>query len=256
MTDFTFRRHPEKNIDGFTALDGTVGFYAFVKAAMLRTRAREVLDFGAGRGAFWHDDTSLYRRHMHDLRTTGATVTACDVDEVVLTHPCSHSQVVIKPDAPLPFPDATFDVIVSDMTFEHIEAPARVGAELLRVLKPGGYICARTPSRTGYVRLVSGLIPNWLHVAALKRIQPGRKAEDVFPIYYRLNSPAQVRAAFPGCEVYHYYHSAEPAYYFGRKSLYAMLQAFHKLMPAKMATAVCFFIREPAKGDTTWPGMR
>lgn len=243
-SDFTHRRHPEKTIDSFTALDGTVRFYNFVKAAMLKAEAREVLDFGAGRAAFWHDDPSRYRRHIRDLRTTGARVTACDIDPVVMTHPCSDRQVVIEPGRPLPFADAAFDVIVSDMTFEHIETPRAVAAELLRILKPGGYICARTPNRLGYVRLMSSLIPNRLHSIALRRIQPDRKAEDVFPTWYRLNSPAQVRSAFPGCEVAHIYDSAEPAYYFGRPSLYRALQLVHRLLPPALATTLFVIVHK------------
>lgn len=181
MRAFTFRTRHEKNVDGFTALDGTVRLYNFVKAAMLRVGAREVLDLGAGRGGIWHDDASLYRRYLFDLRSTGATVTVCDVDQVVLTHPCSHAQVVISAGQPLPFADGAFDIIVSDMTFEHIEDPAQVAGELLRILRPGGYVCARTPNRFGYVRVMANLIPNRLHVAALRRVQPSRKPEDVFP---------------------------------------------------------------------------
>lgn len=251
MGDFTSRTHSEKNVDGFTALDGTVRFYNFVKAAMLGdSGAREVLDFGAGRGGFWHDDPSAYRRELRDLRSAGATVTACDVDAVVLTHPCSHRQVVISPSEPLPFADGAFDVIVSDMTFEHIEESARIASELLRILKPGGYICARTPNRFGYVRVMASLIPNRLHVAALKRVQPNRKAEDVFPTFYQLNSPSQARRAFAGCDVFHFFDNAEPAYFFSSRSLYAAMLVVHKLMPAFLATGVCFFIRKPASGET------
>jgi hypothetical protein len=74
LRDFTYRTHSEKNVDGFTALDGTVRFYNFVKAAMLAVGAREVFDFGAGRGGFWHDDPSAYRRELRDLRSAGAWV--------------------------------------------------------------------------------------------------------------------------------------------------------------------------------------
>ena len=68
MTDFTHRIHSEKGVDGFTALDGTVKFYGFVHAILLKTGARQVLDFGAGRGAALVDDRSVYRRHLRDLR--------------------------------------------------------------------------------------------------------------------------------------------------------------------------------------------
>ena len=152
MTDFSYQIHLEKTIDNFTAHSGTIRFYSFVKAIMLRNDVKTVLDFGAGRGALHVDCPSIYARHLVDMRTTGAKVTAADLDDAVLSHSASDEQVVLKPNAPLPFEDGAFDLIVSDNTFEHIEDPAAVASELLRVLKPGGYICARTPNTLGYVR--------------------------------------------------------------------------------------------------------
>jgi SAM-dependent methyltransferase len=245
MLDFTFRLHPEKNIDNFTTLDGTLKFYQFVKSIMLGSTSAEVIDFGAGRGAFWYDDPSLYRKQMRDLRMPGAIVTACDVDEVVLTHPCSHKQVVIKPDKPLPFADETFDLLVSDMTFEHIENPSQISQELLRIMKPHGYLCVRTVNRFGYVRVMAELIPSGLHLKVIAGAQGHRKLIDVFPAYSRLNSLGQIRQFFPECEVYHYFDSADPAYYFGSELVYRTLQLWHKLAPSFFATSVCFFIRKP-----------
>ncbi len=244
MTDFTYAAHPEKSIDGFTALDGTVRFYGFVKGIMLRNGVKSVLDFGAGRGAAQRDSSSAFKRQLLDLRTSGAKVTAADVDEVVLTHPSSHEQVVIKPNTPLPFEDGAFDLIVSDNTFEHLEDPDFVAKELLRVLKPGGYICARTPNRLGYVRLLSGLIPNRLHALVLKWIEPDREEEDVFPTFYRLNSPQQAKQVFAGKPVFYYYDSAEPAYYFGNSLLYRAFMVLHRLLPPPFATSVCLFVRQ------------
>ena len=69
--------HPETLIDGFTKLDGTITFYSFVKAAMLQLDAKNILDFGAGKGSFWESNTkkngSLWRRHLQDLRFNGLT---------------------------------------------------------------------------------------------------------------------------------------------------------------------------------------
>ena len=193
---------------------------------------------------------TMILRHIENryLRLEGhTTVTACDVDAVVLSHPCSDAKVVIKPDEPLPFADEIFDVIVSDRTFEHIANPELVSNELLRILKPGGYICARTPNRFGYVRLASGLVPNRLHIWLLRYVQPDRKVEDVFPTHYKLNSPGQIKRWFPECSIYHYYDNAEPAYYFGIKALYRILLLIHKVAPAFLATAICFFIRKPSR---------
>jgi SAM-dependent methyltransferase len=244
MTDFTYQIHSEKLIDDFTAHDGTIRFYGFVKAIMLRNDVQNILDFGAGRGAEHRASRSVYRRHLIDLRTSGARVTAADVHEAVLTHPSSHEQVVIEADAPLPFEDGAFDLIVSDNTFEHLEHPNIVAKELLRVLKVGGYICARTPNRFGYVRLVSSLTPNRLHAAVLNRTDPCRDEIDVFPTFYRLNSPQQAKQVFCGKPVFHYYDSAEPAYYFGNSTFYRAFMALHKLLPSPLATLVCLFIRQ------------
>ncbi len=245
MSDPIRHWHRETAVDGFSKLDGTVRFYAFVRAAMLRRQVRRVLDFGAGRGAFWFDDTSLYRRDLRDLRASGATVTACDVDPAVLEHPCSDHKFVIQPDGPLPFGDASFNVIVADMVFEHIANPRETALELLRVLKPGGVICARTPNRIGYVALTARLIPASRHTHLLRSIQPDRLAHDVFAKYYRLNSPREVRNAFAGCHVHHYYESAEPAYCFANRLIYGAMLAVHAILPPPLATTICFFITKP-----------
>ena len=38
----------------------------------------------------------------------------------------------------LPFRDGSFDVCYSSNVLEHVEHPWRMGAEMLRVTKPGG----------------------------------------------------------------------------------------------------------------------
>ena len=242
--DLTFRWHPEKAIDNFSKLDGTIRFYNFVKAILLKLNAKEVLDFGAGRGEFWFDERSSYRRQLRDLRTYGANVTACDIDDAVRGHPCSHNQIVIRRLESLPFDDEAFDVIVSDMTFEHLEDVDHVASELLRGLRRGGYICARTPNNLGYIRVISNLIPNTLHRRALRYIQPSRKGEDIFPTFYRLNSPAQARGAFKNCVVLHYYDNAEPAYFFNSNILYGLFLLIHALLPPIFSTSVCLFVHK------------
>lgn len=46
----------------------------------------------------------------------------------------------------LPFADASFDAIVSNMVFEHVMRPTEVLAELHRVLRPGGAMLHMWPS--------------------------------------------------------------------------------------------------------------
>jgi SAM-dependent methyltransferase len=243
MMGFLDRIHPERSVAGFTRLDGTVLFYNFVKAALCRTDSRRILDFGAGRGATEYR-YGADRRELQDLRQFGGEVWAADIDPVVREHPASHHQVVLQPDGPLPFEDGFFDLIVSDFTFEHIAHPEQVAPELLRILKPGGFICARTANKYGYIKLAASLVPNALHVRALNRIQPDREDKDVFPTVYKMNSVHEVRRLFPGCEVSWYRDNAEPAYYFGNSLLYRAFLLVHKLFPELVATSICFFIRK------------
>ena len=182
------RFYPEITIDYFTHVSDTIQFYFTVKALYPKFGAPRVLDYGAGRGAWTEEQKSVALRKLHDLRDGASEVVAADVDPAVLQNTCSHKQMMIQPGQALPFDDASFDIIVSDYVFEHVQEPAPVVRELLRVLRPGGWIAARTPSKHGYVAWAARLVPNRLHIALLNYIQPGRKAIDVFPTAYKMNS--------------------------------------------------------------------
>ncbi|MCP4758715.1 MAG: class I SAM-dependent methyltransferase [Planctomycetes bacterium] len=243
--------HSEYAVDSFTKMDGGVRFYGFVHAAILKAGSDpKVLDFGAGRGCFHDNRKSAYSKHLQDLRHTGAEVWAADIDPVVKSHPCSDHQIHFDPDEPLPFEDEQFDVIVSDMVFEHIENPEVIMLELRRILKPGGRLCVRTPNKFGYLVMCSRLIPNALHDRLLHYIQPFRKAQDVFPTVYKLNSPRDLKRYFPDDEVSWYYDISEPAYHFNRVLVYRMLLVMHRLLPPKFAVAVCMFVhKQPHRSD-------
>lgn len=80
-------------------------------------------------------------------------------------------------DGTLPFPEASFDVVVSNQVFEHVADPRPALAEIARVLVPGGTFVALFPVREtwyeGHVglyfahRLVDrpGLLRTYLHAA-------------------------------------------------------------------------------------------
>ena len=50
----------------------------------------------------------------------------------------------------LPFKDNTFDAVISEAVLEHVHSPNCVVEEILRVLKPGGYVCVAVPFLQGY----------------------------------------------------------------------------------------------------------
>jgi SAM-dependent methyltransferase len=102
--------------------------------ARLRPGMR-VLDFGAGRGKAADDPG---KRRPFDLRTTGAWVVGIDVEPTVGLNPLLHQAVVVQPRGRLPFADRSFDLVLSDYVFEHLDDPAPICRELERIVKPDG----------------------------------------------------------------------------------------------------------------------
>lgn len=233
----------EAQVTGFPHIDQEVAFYTQV-AALLRPDD-VVLDFGAGRGAWYHDEPSRYRRWIQNFRGRCAHVDGCDVDPVALSNESLDRALLIEPGQPLPYEDERFDLIVSRYVFEHLTDPVWTARELLRVTKPGGWICVMTPNKWGYVALAARLVPNALHTAVLRYIQPHRKDEDVFPTAYLLNTPRAIRKYFGhGADVYHYSTSAVPSYHFNSVILFRLLRLLHRLMPPPLDVGLRFFIRK------------
>lgn len=227
--------------------DGTVHFYQTVQACQLATGARDVLDFGAGRGGgivAAREAGNRYKAFLQDLRSLGARVTACDIDDAVQTHPAADSITLIGGDEALPFADESFDLIVSDNTFEHIARPDAVARELLRVLRPGGYICARTPNKHGYVALAARFVPDRLYAFLLRKAQPRREDRDKFPVCYLLNDRPSLARHFAGAAVAVRYPHVEPSYFFGSRAIHAAMRLLHGLTPAKLRPAMIVLIRK------------
>lgn len=104
-----------------------------------------VLDLGAGNGG-----VSL------GLAAAGARVVALDcylngeVAELraALGFPFSH---VIAHGARLPFPDRALDAVILSDVIEHVDTPRVLGAEVARVLRPGGTCIITTPPRLRFL---------------------------------------------------------------------------------------------------------
>ena len=235
---------PEVHAGGYTCIDGTVEFYGRVQA-LLRPEMH-VLDFGGGRGAALHDDTSGLRRDLRTLRGKCAKVVACDVDGAVMENPGADESQVVQPDAPLPFADGTFDLIVSDFVFEHIADPALVASELGRILRPGGWICARTPNKYCLISLVTRLIHNSRHSRILGVAQPERKSIDVFPTVFKLNTKRDIAAWFDPdtFDNFTYRYEAEPSYFFNNGYVFALMLLVNRLSPPVMKSGLFVFLRK------------
>ena len=59
------------------------------------------------------------------------------------------------------------------------------------MLKSGGKLIFHTPNKFGYTTLLARMIPEFIKKKLVYFLQ-GRKEEDVFPTYYRINSRSQI----------------------------------------------------------------
>jgi len=238
------RLHPEMRLGGYTRYDGTIEFYARVK--LLVGPESRVIDLGAGRGAWFEDDESPFRRNTRLLKGHVAHVLGLDVDPAVLQNQALDSASLIQAGQPWPVADASIDLVVSDYVLEHVENVDAFRAEIARVLRPGGWFCARTPTRYNYVCIAARLVRNSRHSGVLSHAQPGRRAEDVFPTAYRLNSIADIQRAFPPAqfEDFSYLYSGEPQYHFGRAWAYRGFKLLHRLLPASLTGNLYVFLRK------------
>lgn len=217
-------------------------FYQRVRA--LLGPGHRILDFGAGRGAAYYEDRSPYRKGLRDLRGEGRRVIGADIDPIVSSNPWVDEAIVIKKESALPFPDEHFDLVVSDSTFEHIEDPTRTVSELDRVLKAGGWICARTPNRYGYVALINRMMPARISKQLVTSAQQDRQEKDIFPAHYRMNTLGKMQQLFPKHSYDHlsFAFDSEPRYHFNRYAVCLLLLGLHRITPPAFRNTLMLFI--------------
>lgn len=139
------------------------------------------LDFGAGRGNV----------QQLDLRGHVDYVAGVDPDPIVKENRfLDESKLLDLSTQKIDYPDNTFDVAYADNVFEHISDPSVTLSELLRVLKPGGSLLAKTPNIWHYMPTIARLTPSWFH--KLYNSMRGRAEDDTFPTLYRANSKGAV----------------------------------------------------------------
>lgn len=226
---------------GFSPNDGTLDFYSRINSLLRPDMV--VLDLGAGRGAWFEDDPIAFRKSVRSLKGKAAKVIAADVHPAVLQNRAVDERLLLC-DGGIPLGDTSVDMIVCDYVFEHIEDPARFSHEADRVLKPGGWICARTPHRNNMVSVVARSVSNHRHAALLSKGQPARKEIDVFPTVYRLNTRRAIRGAFPGYRDFSFVFRSDPAYFFGRKAVFKLMEVAVRVLPPSLNGNIFVFLEK------------
>lgn len=237
------RVRPERLAGGYTRDDGTVQFYLRINA--LLSREAILLDFGAGRGRQFDIPDPGFSEKLQKFQGKVAKVIGTDIYDGVLHHPYLDERHVTPPGHPLPMQPASVDIVVADWVFEHLEDPAQFVGEMERIVKPGGWVCARTVNKWGYVGIGAQLLPNSVHGSVVRRLIPVAKLEDVFPTHYRLNSLGDVRRRFVAAnwENYSFATNTIPRYFGSSWALFRLTELYQKLMPAGLSTDLFIFLR-------------
>jgi SAM-dependent methyltransferase len=168
---------------------------------------RRVLDVGCRYGA-------LTRSYLD-----GNDVVGVDVDREALAEAAKLGIEThwADADAALPFPDASFDVVVAGELLEHIRDPAGLVAEAARMLRPGG-------------RLVAS-VPNGFRLKHRLRFLAGREPEED-PTHLHLFSERTIRRLLAGWE--------EPTLHF-------VASRFLRLGPHLFANTIVFTALKPLR---------
>lgn len=152
------------------------GFLGQMRSHLLLGVSGDVLEIGAGTGAnFAH-------------YPAGARVVALEPDPFMLRRAeqkvaeLGLSNVTLQraPAESLPFPDASFDAVVSTLVLCTVQDVARCLAEMRRVLRPGGSVLfiEHVRAQGWFGRLQDLIRPVWSWFGA--GCQPNRRTEDTF----------------------------------------------------------------------------
>jgi ubiquinone/menaquinone biosynthesis C-methylase UbiE len=128
--------------------------------------AERALDLGCGDGRL-------------SVELEAASLVAADVSRVALERarrrlPDSEA-VLLEPDAPLPFADNDFDLVLCAETVEHVRDVQLLLSEARRVLRPGGEVAVTTPAHGALMRPPDPLSP---HLRFLTRRSLRRLLEE------------------------------------------------------------------------------
>lgn len=149
------------------------------------------LDIGCGRCLVprWLPD---HRDIEERLSSLADHIVGVDLDLEALRANSSVKRLAMCEATFLPFISRTFDLVTSNMVFEHIERPRPVLEEIRRVTRPGGRLLVHTPNIHDIVTVAARLIPNRLHPGLVSCLE-GRAEEDVYPTHFFFNRAKEIR---------------------------------------------------------------
>jgi SAM-dependent methyltransferase len=157
--------------------------------AVVRAAGREVLDVGCNSGY------GTLRLAAVARRTLGVDVNPRAIEEARRRPGARAATFLAIDESRLPFPDGSFDLVVSFQVIEHVADTAPFLAELARVLRPDGTALFTTPNAA--IRLDPGMPPwNKFHVREYR-------AADLPGLFFEAFDSVEVRGMFATPALYH-----------------------------------------------------
>jgi SAM-dependent methyltransferase len=182
-----------------------------------------VLDIGCG-----HEAPDLKKLSVLSLSKilVGLDVTKFyrQTDNLVHLITANASNICLKKDS--------VNLVISRSVLEHLNNPLAVFTEVHRVLKGDGYFIFLTPNIYDYSALFAKLIPDRYHEYIVSKTE-GRKAEDIFPTFYKVNSHKSIHnyAKLTGFKIVNFeYLGQYPAYLTFNPLLFLLGTAYDKLI--------------------------
>lgn len=199
--------------------------------------ASRVLDVGCGRGGV----LEVCWREV-------ALPVGLDPDWASLAERRAPLPVVCGWGCPLPFANASFDVVLMVWVLEHLPDPHAVLSEVARVLRPGGACLALTPNARHpliWANRLSQALPALQ--SRLVRALYARAEADTFRVHYRANTPAQIRhlANQVGLLPEALCVIADPSYVAFNDMAFGLSMMFEACLPAGWGVHVVARLRKP-----------
>ncbi|AFZ53204.1 class I SAM-dependent methyltransferase [Cyanobacterium aponinum] len=143
-----------------------------------------ILDFGCGNG-----------NTVKELLDLGYNAKGCDFkfkdgEHVAFLSKQGYIKLISDNPYKLPYPDNTFDILISNQVMEHVKNYGETLAEIYRVLKPNGVCCHIFPSKYKIIEShvyvpFSSIIRNqyylllWAFLGIRKSTQKGKKPQEI-----------------------------------------------------------------------------
>lgn len=139
-----------------------------------------LLDLGCGRMSLAAEQIQRVKRSV-----------GVDLGFADLQHNKTVSHPVLADAKALPFPDNSFDLIISQWAVEHFERPEAVFAQIARILRPGGHCVLFTTNANNYIPLLSRMLSGRSRGGLITRLLR-RPQHESFPTYYRANTARRI----------------------------------------------------------------